>query len=51
MEACTDNFIVGVPLSCLIEYQGLVALVQNLIPDLAPKVDLTHEIMLELKDL
>ena len=51
MEACKDNFIVGVPLACLIEYQGLVAMVQSLIPDIAPKVDLTHEILLEIRDL
>ena len=42
MEACKDNFIVGVPISCLIEYHGLVAMVQSLIPEMAPKVDLTH---------
>lgn len=42
MESCKDNFIVGVPLACLIEHQGVVALVQSLIPEDAPRLELTQ---------
>lgn len=51
MESCKENFVVGVPLSCLIEFMGLVGIVKALIPEQAPKIPFDNEVLMELKDL
>lgn len=41
----------GVPLACLIEFEGVVALIKSLIPDHAPRLELTQQLMMDMKDL
>ncbi len=38
--------VIGVPLTCLIEYEGLVAMVKAMMPETAPKVEMTQELMI-----
>ena len=41
----------GVPLACLIEFRGLVALVKSMLPEEAPRLEFTQQLALDLKDL
>jgi hypothetical protein len=38
-------------MACLIEFEGLVCLVKSEIPEDAIKLELTQEILMDLKDL
>ena len=38
VESCRTNIILGVPLTCLIEWNGVVALVKAPLPSQAPSV-------------
>jgi hypothetical protein len=50
LEACKAKLVVGVPLTCLIEWQGVVALVKAPLPRTCPKVPFSR-VAGELRDL
>jgi hypothetical protein len=50
MDSCKAKLVVGVPLTCLIEWQGIVALVKAPIPQECPQVSL-GKVISEVRDL
>ena len=50
VESCRANVIVGVPLCCLIEWEGVVSLVKAPLPSQAPSVSF-NEALPYIKDL
>lgn len=50
LEACKNKMILGVPFTCLVEWEGAVALVKASFPQQAEEVTLA-KVMLEVREL
>ena len=50
LEACKNKIILGVPLSCLIEWQGVVALVKATLPAQAEEAPLSN-VLVAIREL